>query len=890
MGAVLCANNEGTVNCTSISNDGRVASFGTLNLTSINTIENKKTGQFLSKNHNISTSNSGLKNAGHVNSKTGTISTQTLENSGTIRTEEQATLTTTTINNCSTGLISGGSLGIKASSNVTNKGLFLGNESCRISSPTISNMENGLLRGRTMLLEGNLVENPENGIISAENHLTAKVGKLVNHANGSIHAGGDFVMEGCSGAVKAGELANLSGKIEIEGDAVLNVTKIWNNNTHFNTRIDHVSTTPGIVEITPPGAEDHTIYRVTRTIHQTVINETLPGQLFVHGHLQLNCDEAVNDKSVVLCKSISGTLGNVQNLDAPLGQIITEDAGTSQYTWMETTRGGRRYKVCGPRKSSRSRRYSRRRPYHKRTITHRQLNAFQAITDAAPYFLGCSGEAISLLSRHLSNATSNLGLDTYFSQLTQYTSSIIMATSINLDIGQSIANSGTILAQELELRAGRVENNYGTILATNSAKIKASQNILNVGGQLGAGVLELDAGGDIQHITETHQDVSTTGGHTVVSTKSSKPVARVFGMRNVEQKAANDISMVGAETLCVEGKNKMVAGKDVTFDTITIENQRSHHWSSDAMLTENQSKEIGCKLGAGSGLDIIAGRNIHGRQVQAVAQQKDINLVAERGEIKITEGRKKFSRFTDTTARSSGMFHNTSVNRKTNFQVDGAKLSLMNAAQGKINFKAKNNLSLQGTRAVADLDVLAHSKEGKVKILSAESKQSLSVQRNEKYGELFSSEKQEAKLNQSLIANSASLLKSQKGNVGVKGKLKVTVKGSSLLAKQGKVDLTGAGVDVIPAINKQETHSSFKYQKSGFSVGYSNPVLDGVKTLQSLGENIERLDGNNSIMPLVGGGTVGNYILHLLNIVRHTIKNEFFFRIANFQGLQHTIL
>lgn len=84
-----------------------------------------------------------------------------------------------------------------------------------------------------------------------------------------------------------------------------------------------------------------TQYDVTRTILETQVTRSAPGQILAGGSMTLSGPSILNDKSRILAGGrIAGDLDNLRNTPAQ-GEHVEQESGTTQSSWIYTQRGGK---------------------------------------------------------------------------------------------------------------------------------------------------------------------------------------------------------------------------------------------------------------------------------------------------------------------------------------------------------------------------------------------------------------------------------------------------------------------------------------------------------------------------------------------------------------------
>jgi filamentous hemagglutinin len=210
------------------------------------------------------------------------------------------------------------------------------------------------------------------GVIASRGNADIGAVDIFNLEGAQLYASGDLAMgrtlDGNDRATGvADQIQNQSARIESEGAMQLAANDITNRNNHFQTEQRNVSVAD-IVEYQLDGhpqrwdasqvrqgncepnnfdclhmpdgtsGQDYTVYRYKRTISQTFITESKPGEILAGGDLAIT-GNVINDNSrVVVSGALSGALDSLTNNQTP-GVAITTDVGTAQHT-STTWRGG----------------------------------------------------------------------------------------------------------------------------------------------------------------------------------------------------------------------------------------------------------------------------------------------------------------------------------------------------------------------------------------------------------------------------------------------------------------------------------------------------------------------------------------------------------------------
>ncbi|QBR49030.1 hemagglutinin repeat-containing protein [Erwinia sp. QL-Z3] len=307
-----------------------------------------------------------------------------LVNQSLIQAGGTLTLNAGSLNNRQSAEISAGENHLLISGNVTNRGLLDGGLT-HIVSASLNNIGSGRLYGDHIALQtGTLTNQAENGTaatIAARDRLDIGVQTLNNRDHGLIYSGGDLAIGGLlNGSWKATGQAsvfnNHSAMLESAGNMALDIGQIDNINDNLVTDTvvveqssHHEAVLSGAITrydwadidtsnsnqygvrqaIMPDGSSGGTFYeyQYDRTITETQVTESDPGQIIAGGNLTINSSQVNNhDSRIVAGGLLGGAIGELNNI-ATTGERVITDTGTQTRWYAKKTR-----QPLGPTKTS----------------------------------------------------------------------------------------------------------------------------------------------------------------------------------------------------------------------------------------------------------------------------------------------------------------------------------------------------------------------------------------------------------------------------------------------------------------------------------------------------------------------------------------------------------
>ncbi|MBJ7222384.1 MULTISPECIES: hemagglutinin repeat-containing protein [unclassified Brenneria] len=338
----LIAGKSLTVRADSLSGDGQLLSLGDMSLTSAQRFDNHR--------EVIADGKLDLTVTGDVT------------NRHKIQSGDDLTLTANRLDNQASGEISGLKTRLALTDTLTNRGLIDGGQT-RIDADTLNNIGSGRIYGDWISLQSQTLNNlDETGIgasIAARRGLDLGVGTLNNRQHALIYSDGVMTLGGNLNADglatgQADTINNHSATIESAGDMALSARNINNVNDRLVTEV--VTTSSYIDEAVlsghttryswsdigftrnkygvhtahmPDGYADERFYRYmyTRTVSETRVKESDPGQILSGGNLWLTATRMTNsDSRVVAAGLLIDGIKELSNL-ATSGERITTDIG-----------------------------------------------------------------------------------------------------------------------------------------------------------------------------------------------------------------------------------------------------------------------------------------------------------------------------------------------------------------------------------------------------------------------------------------------------------------------------------------------------------------------------------------------------------------------------------
>lgn len=361
-GGTIATNGEARLTAQELINDGGELVAG--RLLSLNTAYLRGNGRALSLGDLLLRQQGDVSLAGRLqaNGKLDIEAGGTLNNAGQLQAGQSLLLRSAALNNSSGAELSATEVDLRVDGQLLNRGLVDGQQ-VRVQADEVHNLGTGQLYGDRLAISSRLLSNREEGdsaaTLAARERLDIGSQTLENREQALIFSAGDMAIGGALNADgrasgRADLLSNASATIESLGSLDLAVRELRNTNEHFSTtqvevsreqlrdyqisgspnryRPDEISLHNDEVDYltTPDGQRDNfNRYDYERTVTETRVLTSAPGQILAGGNLSFSGDSLLNDKSRIIAGGLLQVgAAQVTNVEAD-GQRVTSDAGTA---------------------------------------------------------------------------------------------------------------------------------------------------------------------------------------------------------------------------------------------------------------------------------------------------------------------------------------------------------------------------------------------------------------------------------------------------------------------------------------------------------------------------------------------------------------------------------
>tara|TARA_R110001583_G_scaffold130834_1_gene282553 strand:+ start:49824 stop:55391 length:5568 start_codon:yes stop_codon:yes gene_type:complete len=440
--------------------------------------------------------------------------------------------------------------------------------------------------------------------------------------------------------------------------------------------------------------------------------------------------------------------------------------------------------------------------------------------------------------------------------------SLIAANTLNFKLTDDLTSSGTIAGRDVVIINAENINNLGGQIKANTLQLNAINDINNIGGTMSANdTLTLNAGNDLRIETTSHNSQSTPDNNSF----SRTTVERVAGLYITNPNglllanAENDINLIGAEITNngADSQTILTAQHDINLATVTTGIQESIIWDNDNHRNEGNGRDNGSTLQSQGQMTLQASNNVNANVASVNAGQLTI-IAANDIQINAGNARNSFDE-AHKTIRSGLLSKKTSVSRHT---IDANTALASTLSADSIELRSGNNLAITGSNIVSSDDTNL-SANNDITIEAAQQTFS-EMQFNQTLrtglinsggvGFTIGSQKLATTNVQHQISNLASTIGSLEGNVNLQAGQAYRQTGSDVLALLGNIDIKARQVNIETATDQFSNEQITQFKQSGLTVAITNPIISAVQTGLHMAKAAEKTSNNR--MKLLAAGSI----------------------------------
>lgn len=426
---------------------------------------------------------------------------------------------------------------------------------------------------------------------------------------------------------------------------------------------------------------------------------------------------------------------------------------------------------------------------------------------------------------------------------------LMAGRTLNLDVRGDLVNSGSLSGHDGVNVSVQNLNNLGGRIQGNDVSLNASQDLNNIGGLISANSrLALSAGNDINVRSITTDSESAQGTRTALSRVAGLYVSAPAA--NLIATAGNNINLQAAQVsnTGVGGKTALVAGNDITLNTVNESFTQSNQWDGDNWRKEAGRSEVGSSVQATGDIRLGAGRDVQARGALVNSDAGAVSVSANR-DINV-EASERFSTADEAhkVKGSNGMFSSKTTTTRDTVAQTTAQGSTFSGEQAVM--QAGNNITITGSNVVSTSGT-ALVAGNDIKVLAATETLDEKHTKDVKTSGMFSggaiavtigSQQQTNKDSSQQTTAAASSVGSTDGNVLISSGGEYRQVGSNVSAPKGDVSIDASEVNILEARNLAAQQQEQRFKQTGVSLTLTNPIVNAVQTGQRMNKAAERTD------------------------------------------------
>ena len=422
---------------------------------------------------------------------------------------------------------------------------------------------------------------------------------------------------------------------------------------------------------------------------------------------------------------------------------------------------------------------------------------------------------------------------------------IMAGNTINMSLSGDLINQGMIAGRNfLALNTENI-NNLGGQIGAETTLLSARNDINSIGGQITAeDAMLLEAGNDINLRSTTQSSQQSKGA----SSFSRTNVDRVAGlyMSNPDAilvaNAGNDVNLMAASIINrgEGGVTQVSATNDINLGTVTIAEKNSSIRNAKNYVKHGGTKEIGSVIETTGDIAFSAGNDFNAKAASVTSRTGAIDVTAMQ-DINITEGRETTNFDTARKVKSSSTFSSITKTQRDVFESDSSISSHLSA--DTVSLQTGRDLNILGSNVISDNGTTLDAGEN-LNITAAKNTAYELHERKTKKSGLSSSgmsvsigtQQLDVKQTSHSVSYTSSTVGSIAGDVNIAAGENYKQTASDVIAPQGDINIVAQKVDITAAQNASVSTHETKFKQSGLTLAISNPVISAVQTAQQMNE------------------------------------------------------
>ena len=410
---------------------------------------------------------------------------------------------------------------------------------------------------------------------------------------------------------------------------------------------------------------------------------------------------------------------------------------------------------------------------------------------------------------------------------------LIAGNNVSIKLNGDLFNRGTIAGRNvLQLDADNITNQTGTIQGAD-VNLNARTDINNIGGAIvGDSSVLARAGRDIT-LTSTTTSASSVNGENSFARTTINSVSGIYVQGDdgkLALQSGRDITLTGAQVIASgeNGKAQLVAGRDMTLNTVETASRDNLVWDGDNSLKQGQTNSIGSEVTGKGDVTLAAGNDLNARAA-ALSAGEALNVSAGNN-LTLTAGENT----QDLDERHKVVGGNGFLSKTTTTtrdQIDRQTVQSSELNGDTVNLTAGNDLTVRGSNVAGTGDVALLAGNNLSVETQAERNNELHQKQEKKSGLLssggigFSVGTQSIKTTDTGAdaTQAGSTVGSVNGDLSLRAGDRLTVSGSDLVAGQDMA-LSGKNVDITAVNNRSQQTHEVEQKTSGLTLALSGTV------------------------------------------------------------------
>lgn len=410
---------------------------------------------------------------------------------------------------------------------------------------------------------------------------------------------------------------------------------------------------------------------------------------------------------------------------------------------------------------------------------------------------------------------------------------LIAGNNVSIKLNGDLFNRGTIAGRNvLQLDADNITNQTGTIQGAD-VNLNARTDINNIGGAIvGDSSVLARAGRDIT-LTSTTTSASSVNGENSFARTTINSVSGIYVQGDdgkLALQSGRDITLTGAQVIASgeNGKAQLVAGRDMTLNTVETASRDNLVWDGNNSLKQGQTNSIGSEVTGKGDVTLAAGNDLNARaaalsagQALNVSAGNNLTLTAGENTQDLDERHK--------VVGGNGFLSKTTTT--TRDQIDRQTVQSSELNGDTVNLTAGNDLTVRGSNVAGTGDVALLAGNNLSVETQAERNNELHQKQEKKSGLLssggigFSVGTQSIKTTDTGAdaTQAGSTVGSVNGDLSLRAGDRLTVSGSDLVAGQDMA-LSGKNVDITAVNNRSQQTHEVEQKTSGLTLALSGTV------------------------------------------------------------------